>query len=614
MTVEFADDTLFDGGNSSLVTFQFSEAVSGFDATDVDVTNGSLSAFTMVDTDTYTATFTADDGIEATGVVDVDAGDYTDVAGNLGGAGSDSATIDTANPDAPSLALVASSDTGVDDVNNVTQDDTPTLRVTLNGTGINAPDAGDTVTIYSGVNVVATYVLTGTDITNDFADVTTSDLGSDGVYSLTAKITDQAGNDSPLSNSVTVTVDQTAPTDITWTATSAGTGLPTGVIASLSTADADSQLYSYTLVSATSLPASTAVFSPISGNQVSVTGIEANKTYTLAIHVTDLAGNQSSPDEIFNIITGSNGSADTLPGTPVDAGDDILYGLGNSDIIFGGTGDDTLFGQDGNDTLAGGADEDSLDGGAGVDVIDFSAATGAVSFTLNQGDDAGSYWSSGAIAGLGTDGYKNMEGVTGSAHNDTITGSGSADLIRGGDGVDSLSGGEGDDLLDGGLGSDTVNGDGGNDDLTYGAGDTFNGGAGFDILESTVNLTYDGDGAGQYVSGIEMISLGDSNHNGDRTLTILDVSDVLDVAGGVAPGGSATTSGHEIDLFVIGDQSPGVMDNVDLPGGFAQIDANGGSPGLNFTYTDPNTGVGHAYALYQNGSIKIAIESGMEVM
>ena len=97
---------------------------------------------------------------------------------------------------------------GSADVNNETTD-TPTVHVALNGSGATAPAAGDVVKVYSGVTLVASHTLTAGDISADTVALTTSDLGADGVYSLTATITDEAGNESDASNAVTVTVDQT---------------------------------------------------------------------------------------------------------------------------------------------------------------------------------------------------------------------------------------------------------------------------------------------------------------------------------------------------------------------------------------------------------------------
>jgi Ca2+-binding RTX toxin-like protein len=452
VTVEIADATQDDGNNTSAVTFTFSEAPVNFTADDISAVGGTVTGLAAtLDPLVYTATFNAADDFDGEGSVTVGTA-WQDAVGNTGVGDSDTVDIDTVDTDtvapaAPSLALDSASDTGVDDVNNVTQDDTPTVRVTLNGTGLTTPVAGDVVTVYSGVTAVGTHTLTALDITNDYADVTTTDLGADGVYSLTATITDAAANESAASNSVTVTVDQTAPTDITWTASTAGSNLPTGVVATLSTADVDSASYVYLEVSSTP-----DVFS-ISGNTLSTSGLSVNTTYTITIHVTDLAGNTSSPDEVFNIITGSNAGENTLPAGGGDSGDDILYGLNQVDIILGGSGNDTLFGQDGDDTLTGGSGNDTMDGGLGADTLDFSDATAGINFTLVQS-------SSNTIAdlsasGLGTDTYRNMENVTGSAFNDNLAGSTANDILVGGGGNDILNGNTGADTLTGGTGADT---------------------------------------------------------------------------------------------------------------------------------------------------------------
>ncbi|URM30979.1 Ig-like domain-containing protein [Pseudomonas frederiksbergensis] len=79
-------------GSTSTVTFQFSEAVSGFNLSDVTVSasgatpRGTWSNFTQVDGDTYTATLTRTLGGSVK--VDVTANSYTDLAGNAGAAGS----------------------------------------------------------------------------------------------------------------------------------------------------------------------------------------------------------------------------------------------------------------------------------------------------------------------------------------------------------------------------------------------------------------------------------------------------------------------------------------------------------------------------------------------
>ena len=98
VTVNIVDVSLNDVDNDSTVTFEFSEEVQFFSIDDLTPTNGTLSAFTALDSDSYTVVFTATDGIEASGSLSVGAGTYTDLAGNNGGAGSDTVTIDTLNP------------------------------------------------------------------------------------------------------------------------------------------------------------------------------------------------------------------------------------------------------------------------------------------------------------------------------------------------------------------------------------------------------------------------------------------------------------------------------------------------------------------------------------
>lgn len=80
------------------MTFTFSEAPVGFTAADISATGGTVTGLTAPpDPLVYTAIFTADDGFSGTGTVSVAAGSYTDLALNLGGAGSDTLAIDTLN-------------------------------------------------------------------------------------------------------------------------------------------------------------------------------------------------------------------------------------------------------------------------------------------------------------------------------------------------------------------------------------------------------------------------------------------------------------------------------------------------------------------------------------
>ncbi|MDH5911591.1 Ig-like domain-containing protein, partial [Vibrio splendidus] len=82
-----AADTSLSEGEVTTITFDFSESVEGFDASDIETTGGTLANLTQDATDPsiWTATFTQS-GNEASSVSVTDES-YTDVAGNLGAEG-----------------------------------------------------------------------------------------------------------------------------------------------------------------------------------------------------------------------------------------------------------------------------------------------------------------------------------------------------------------------------------------------------------------------------------------------------------------------------------------------------------------------------------------------
>jgi Ca2+-binding RTX toxin-like protein len=99
VAVDLAAISLSDGTASSTVTFAFSEAPLGFGADDITAVGGAVSGLSATANPlVYTATFAATDGFAGPGCVSVAAGGYTDAALNAGGAGSDTVTIDRANP------------------------------------------------------------------------------------------------------------------------------------------------------------------------------------------------------------------------------------------------------------------------------------------------------------------------------------------------------------------------------------------------------------------------------------------------------------------------------------------------------------------------------------
>ncbi|WP_256588827.1 S-layer family protein, partial [Pseudomonas sp. HMWF021] len=108
-------DTSLSAGQTSLVTITFSEAVTGFDNSDLSIPNGTLTALSSSDGGiTWTATFTPNTGInDATNLITLNNSGIADLAGNAGTGITNSGnfTIDTVLPTAtivvadPSLSV-----------------------------------------------------------------------------------------------------------------------------------------------------------------------------------------------------------------------------------------------------------------------------------------------------------------------------------------------------------------------------------------------------------------------------------------------------------------------------------------------------------------------------
>ena len=101
-TVTITDDepgTANIAGGSVVYTFQFSEAVTGFDASDVTVANGTKGTFTAIDADTYTLAVTPNASFAGNMTVDVAAAAAIDTAGNSSIAATQSVqAVDTIRP------------------------------------------------------------------------------------------------------------------------------------------------------------------------------------------------------------------------------------------------------------------------------------------------------------------------------------------------------------------------------------------------------------------------------------------------------------------------------------------------------------------------------------
>ncbi|MDH1210085.1 Ig-like domain-containing protein [Pseudomonas chengduensis] len=101
-------DTALRAGQSTTVTITFSEAVVGLTTADFIVANATLSNLTTSDNITWTATLTPGANVtDATNLITLDNFGYTDIAGNPGGAPTDSNNyaIDTQRPTAISVLV-----------------------------------------------------------------------------------------------------------------------------------------------------------------------------------------------------------------------------------------------------------------------------------------------------------------------------------------------------------------------------------------------------------------------------------------------------------------------------------------------------------------------------
>ncbi len=188
-------------------TATFNENVTGVDTTDFTLTStgtaaGTIATIAPVDSSTYTLTV---NGISGDGTLRLDLNGsgtgITDAVGNAisGGFTGQAYTIDNTAPAAPSAPdLTASSDRGTSDTDDLTSDTTPTFTGTA--------EAGATVLLYAN----------GTEVGSATADGSgnwsiTSDTLGEGMYFITARAQDAAGNLSAASSSLSVTIDATGP-------------------------------------------------------------------------------------------------------------------------------------------------------------------------------------------------------------------------------------------------------------------------------------------------------------------------------------------------------------------------------------------------------------------
>ncbi|SEW35473.1 Ig-like domain (group 3), partial [Roseivirga pacifica] len=185
-------------------TFTFSEDVTGFASEDISVSNAAVSNFNTTSAKIYTATITpvADGNV----TVNVAADKAQDAGGNGNTAASELRVVnDETAPTAPVISSI-STDAGSSATDNLTNDQT----LEINGTS----EANASVEVFIGGNSIGNTTADGSG--NWTFDYTGSSL-PEASYSITAKATDAAGNESALSGTLNITIDASAPSVSTGT-------------------------------------------------------------------------------------------------------------------------------------------------------------------------------------------------------------------------------------------------------------------------------------------------------------------------------------------------------------------------------------------------------------
>ncbi len=201
-------------------------------------------------------------------------------------------TIDKTPPAAPSTPdLIAASDTGASNTDNITADKTPTLT----GTGEN----GSTVTLKSSIaGNVGTFVVAGGNWT-----ITTPVL-ADGTHSFTATAADALGNSSAPSGVLSVVIDTTIapPTGLDLIAASDSGASTTDDITMVTkpkiAGDAETGSLVTLISSLNGVVGSGSANSPF----LITTSMLSNGTHQITGTATDLAGNTSGPSAPLQIV------------------------------------------------------------------------------------------------------------------------------------------------------------------------------------------------------------------------------------------------------------------------------------------------------------------------
>jgi len=168
-TVTITDNASSTTNGDITFTMTFSEAVSGFAASDITVANGTAGTFTQTGEATYTLVVTPATNTAGNVTVDIAGAIATDAAGNSNTAATQATQlIDTAAPSAPTIDSISTPD----------NDNTPTISITA--------ETGSTVKVYSNGDLLGTATQGGDAGGGNSTFTLTPSAIADGNYSITA--------------------------------------------------------------------------------------------------------------------------------------------------------------------------------------------------------------------------------------------------------------------------------------------------------------------------------------------------------------------------------------------------------------------------------------------
>ena len=231
----------------------------------------------------------------------------------------------------------------------------PVVTTTTSSTNNSKPtiagtaEANSTVTVYDGATAVGTVKASSTGAWS----FTPSAALTQAAHVITAKATDAAGNISPASTAITLTVDTTAPTAPVINSVSAISGTLKPTLSGTAEANSLVTIYDGTTSLGTATTGSNGSWSYTQASALS------QASHVLTVKVADAAGNVSVAS-----------SGVTVSTTALDA-----TNASTTTTLIGSVSADTITGGSGNDTITGGAGADTLKGNAGTNTYVYTTGS-----------------------------------------------------------------------------------------------------------------------------------------------------------------------------------------------------------------------------------------------